>query len=318
MNIRTSLAMRSAANDRAAWALAAREARCVLRAYSTSFFLVTRFLPSEKRSQVEAIYAAVRYPDEIVDTFPLTPPERLKRLSEWGDAYERALGIASIRCAVERGIPCFLAAFTRVVRDRGIPTEYYRAFLEAMRMDVEPRPFQTIEDLIDSYIYGSATVVGYFLAYVYGPSAPEAFGRSLASARHLGIALQLTNFLRDVAEDRRRGRVYLPLDLLRAEGIAEIDLDDADQLAPLNSVLRRLSAVAEWQYTQAEMDLDAFAPDSRTAIAACIRVYRNLNRRIGLSAEGVLHRETVPMRTKFQVLPASKYWRIPLAYAGVL
>src|SRR4051794_3882672 len=65
-----------------------REARAVLRAYSTSFFLVTRFLPARKRDKVEAIYAAVRYPDEIVDTFPLTADEKLARLNAWLASYE--------------------------------------------------------------------------------------------------------------------------------------------------------------------------------------------------------------------------------------
>ena len=318
LDIRTSRAIKTAGSERAAWVAVTREARVVLRTYSTSFFLVTRFLPSHKRAQVEVVYAAVRYPDEVVDTFPLNSPRRLKLLNEWRGAYQRGLEISSLSQAVKERIPCFLAAFTQVVRERGIPNNYYRAFLEAMRMDIEPRPFQTLDDLVDSYIYGSATVVGYFLAYVYGPSAPGSFERCLASARNLGIALQLTNFLRDVREDFRRNRLYLPLDFLRAEGIDQIKLEDGQQLAPLNRVLRRLSTVAESHYAQAEIDLDAFAPDSQTAIAACIRVYRHLNQRIGRNAAGVLHRETVPMRTKFQVLPASKYWRIPLAYAGVL
>lgn len=314
----TSNLIHSAPNERAAWSIVTQQARAVLRAYSSSFFLVTRFLPLDKRRQVEAIYAAVRYPDEVVDTFPLSRAARLDRLDEWSEGYERGLEISSLSQAIAERVPCFLAAFTRVVREHSIPTEYYRAFLGAMRMDVEPQPFPTVEALIDTYIYGSATVVGYFLAYVYGPSAPGTFERCLAGARNLGIALQLTNFLRDVREDRRRGRVYIPVELLRAEGIDEIDLDDLRQLAPLNRALRSLSGVAESHYAAAELDLKSFATDSQTAIGACIRVYRQLNQRIGRSVDGVLHRETVPMLTKFHVLPPSKYWRIPLAYSGVL
>src|SRR3954451_11974924 len=106
-----------------------REARAVLRAYSTSFFLVTRFLPAHKRDQVEAIYAAVRYPDEIVDTFPLTPDEKLAKLTAWLASYEVALAADSVHEALGRGVPCFLALFAAVVRDAGIPPEYYRAFI---------------------------------------------------------------------------------------------------------------------------------------------------------------------------------------------
>jgi phytoene synthase len=211
-------------------------------------------------------------------------------------------------------VPCFTASFTKVVRERAIPPEHYRAFLAAMRRDAAPRPFATLDDLIENYIYGSAVVVGYFLAHVYGASAKRDFTRAEASASALGIALQLTNFLRDVGEDQRRGRVYLPQDMLRAEGIAALDVRDARQRPALARLLRRLANIAESHYAAAERDVDAFSADCRIAIRACIGVYRRLNERIGRSPDGVLHRESVPAREKFGVLPPSKYWRIPLAY----
>ncbi len=285
-----------------------------MRQYTTSFFIVSRFLPAAKREEVEAIYAAVRYPDEIVDTFPLTDSERRNLLDRWQADYETGLKFLSLEEALLNGVPCFLAAFTKVVRERGIPPEYYRAFLDAMRRDSQPRPFETLADLIDNYIYGSAVVVGYFLAYVYGASAENNFTRATESARALGVALQLTNFLRDVGEDKQRGRVYLPLDMLRAEGIAELDVSDARQRPALAKILRGLAAIAESYYAGAERDLDAFAPDCQLAIRACISVYRRLNERIGQSPDGVMHRESVPAKEKFGVLPPSKYWRIPLAY----
>jgi phytoene synthase len=293
-----------------------QQARAVMRAYSTSFFIVSRFLPATKRAQVEAVYAAVRYPDEIVDTFPFACEERLRRLDAWSDGYEEGLICASTGEALRRGVPCFLASFTSVVRERGIPPEHYRAFLKAMRHDAAPRPFETLADLIESYIYGSAVVVGYFLTYVYGASTGENFPRALESARALGIALQLTNFLRDVGEDQKRGRVYLPLDMLREQGIhaAALDLNNAHQRYALAKVLRQLASIAESYYTDAEHDVDAFSPDCQAAIRACIGVYRRLNERIGQSSDGVMHRESVPASEKFGVLPPSKYWRIPLAY----
>ncbi|MDQ6665746.1 MAG: squalene/phytoene synthase family protein, partial [Acidobacteriota bacterium] len=87
----TARAALNARSDAAAWAAIARQARIVLRAYSTSFFLVTRFLPPEKRARVEAVYAAVRYPDEIVDSFPLDRNARANRLDAWRADYGRAL-----------------------------------------------------------------------------------------------------------------------------------------------------------------------------------------------------------------------------------
>jgi 15-cis-phytoene synthase len=307
-----------AESDGKAWNVIGKQARHILRSYSTSFFIVTRFLPPAKRAKVESIYAAVRYPDEIVDTFDLSGFEQYKLLSNWKMHYEVALSVDSIRERLKLGVPCFVASFAQVVRDAEIPPEHYLAFLSAMRHDVSPRQFLTLEDLIDSYIYGSAIVVGYFLAYVYGPATGNRegndFKRALKASRDLGIALQLTNFLRDVAEDQRRGRLYLPNDLLWEEGLYDPDATNPRQQPAFNRILKKLTNISEEYYAEAIANLDAFAPDCRTAIYACIEVYRQLNRQIETSPRGILHRESVPMRRKFQVLPTSKYWRLPLAY----
>lgn len=306
-------ALRANSED-AAWRGLAREARRVMRAYTTSFFIVSRFLPKRKRAEVEAVYAAVRYPDEVVDTFALADAERRNLLDRWQASYETGLASSSLEEALRNEVPCFLAAFTKVVRERRIPAEHYRAFLDAMRRDTSPRPFETLDDLIENYIYGSAVVVGFFLTHVYGWRTEADFGRALRGARSLGIALQLTNFLRDVAEDQRRGRVYLPQDLLREAGINEFNAQNERQRHALGQVLRRLARVAENYYAAALADLDAFSPDCRLAIHACIKVYSRLNERIAESNSGIGHRESVPLREKLSVLPPSKYWRIPLAY----
>jgi hypothetical protein len=127
----------NAASETEAWSSVTRSARVVLRNYSTSFFIVTRFLLARKREQV--IYAAVRYPDEVVNTFPLSSTARLG----------------------------LLAGFSEVVKPKKIPPDYYHSFLDAMEADSDPREFEHLDDLIDSYISGSAVVVGYFLAPVY-------------------------------------------------------------------------------------------------------------------------------------------------------
>jgi phytoene synthase len=310
--------IRNAATPAQAWRVMTRSARSVLRNYSTSFFLVTRFLPAGKRAQVDVIYSAVRYPDEIVDTFPVAEADRLRLLESWRDAYVQALGPADWRRSVADGLPVWLAGFAEVVKRNNIPPEHYHSFLDAMAADAHPRLYRDIDDLIDGYIYGSAIVVGYFLAYVYGPNSVENWGRVLEGSRNLGIALQLTNFLRDVAEDQNRGRVYLPITLLQQEGIGNLDCADPNQTAPINNVLRRMSGIAEAHYRLAECDLDAFAPDCRVAVQACINVYRRLNQRIGSSPRGIRHRESVPVLEKLGALPSSKFWRIPLAYVGGL
>lgn len=310
----TADSVRACRSEHEAWQRVVRQARAVLRTYSTSFFTVTRFLPPAKRAQVEVIYSAVRYPDEIVDTFPWPVEQRVERLQQWSAAYETGLNSIGVRDAVAAGVPGFLAAFCEVVRNAGIPPEHYRSFLGAMRMDVHPRPFRDMEDLIESYVFGSATVVGYFLTYVYGAPSPSDLPRALIAARDLGIALQLTNFLRDVAEDQRRGRLYVPMSLFEGSGIDTPDALNPGHLPAFKRAVGEMAAVAEHHYALARDNLDAFAADCRLAIHACIQVYGELNRRIAASPDGIQHRESVPFSRKFALLPASKYWRLPIAF----
>lgn len=291
-----------------------RACRRVMRTYTTSFFIVSRFLPRRKRDRVELIYAAVRYPDEIVDSFPLDPGEKLKRLDEWEAAYERGLACRTLRDMLDADVSSFLAGFVAVVGEASIPRDHYRSFLSSMRLDARPRPYETLDDLIESYIYGSAIVVGYFLAHVYGAENRQDFSRALECARDLAVALQLTNFLRDVAEDRRRGRIYLPQDRLRAEGLEGADVRDATHHAAFGRVVKALAAEAADYYARSARNLDAFSADCRPAIKACMDVYGLLNRRILDSDNPIARRESVPLLDKLRPLPPSKYWRIPLAW----
>src|SRR5271163_4898887 len=112
-SLETQVRRTPAANQREA---ACRSARKVLRSFSSSFFLVTRFLPPKKREQVELIYAAVRYPDEVVDSFPLSANEKLATLTRSEYAYRQALALPFLRTRVSAGVPWILAGFAEVVR----------------------------------------------------------------------------------------------------------------------------------------------------------------------------------------------------------
>lgn len=307
-----------ARNESEAWRRLARTSRKVLRNYSSSFFLVTRFLPPVERAQVEVVYASVRYPDEIVDTFPIPAEEKLRLLDGWERAYVEGIDVEGIRVRIRSGAPWILAGFCEVVRARGIPREHYVSFLAAMRRDARPAPFATLRALIQDYVYGSAIVVGYFLTYVYGHSPEARLEDALECARELGIALQLTNFARDVYEDHRRGRLYLPLDMLAAEGLTAADYLQPEREPALRRVICELARKAERGYETARRNLGAFAPPCRRAVAACIEVYQRLNQTVLHSRDPVRRRASVPAVEKFRVLPPDKYWRVPLAYAGLL
>ncbi|GIU76728.1 MAG: phytoene synthase [Bryobacteraceae bacterium] len=315
---RINLDVAGACSESAARGRLVRASRRVLREFSTNFFLVTRFLPPKERADVEVIYAAVRYPDEVVDSFPIPVEEKLALLDSWEEAYRRALACEGLRPPVRTGVPWILAGFADVVRRQGIPPEHYHSFLAAMRRDARPACFPTLEALIDDYIYGSAIVVGYFLAYVYGTARGARMEDALACSRELGIALQLTNFARDVFEDCGRGRLYLPLDMLAAEALDPDNYLDPRHEVRLRRVIRRLALQAEAGYDFARRNLDVFSPGCRSAVGACVEVYGKLNRRFLEAGAPVRVRVSVNAVEKFRALPPQKYWRVPLAYAGLL
>lgn len=304
----------NAKSEEQAWEELVRGARKIMRNYTSSFFIVTRFLPVKKRQKVEAIYAAVRYPDEIVDTFKISNPEKILQLNLWSQQYEKALQGKKIKELLQQNIPPLLVGFTRVVQESEIPHHYYRAFLDAMRFDVEPVVYTNMDDLIDSYIYGSAIVVGYFLAYVYGSRTLKDFPQALDASKDLGIALQLTNFMRDIADDKKRTRIYIPLDLLKQAEIQTEEVFAESSKAKLKSVVNQILDIAEDYYSKAQSKINVFAKDSQTAIQACIDVYRQLNHQIKFNKDAIINRQSVPLIRKFRVLPMSKYWRLPAAY----
>ena len=292
--------------------VAARFGRRVLRSYSSSFFVVTRFLPRVKRADVEMVYAAVRYPDEIVDTFDLSIGEKQRQLDEWLSAYERSLCMSGITSAVECGTPLAIAGFNDVVHRNQIPHAYYVDFIKAMCRDLSPSEFKNWNDLIDNYVYGSATVVGYFLAHIYGVADGRTLDESLLGARALAIALQLTNFARDVADDAARSRCYLPVDQMDGNGepLAHgVLAGDASAIIESKLVFAKKAAV--W-YERAAHYLTAFHPDSKVAIESCQLLYSTLNTRI-LQSDSPFSRESLSFRSKLAVLPRSKYWRLPIA-----
>lgn len=187
--------------------------RRVQRSHSRTYYFSTRLFPKEVRPHVHALYAFMRYADEIVDSpGSLSAGEQLAGL----ERFEKET-VAAI--TGEEVLNPILRAFANTVRVRGIELESITAFMKSMKMDTDTFRYPTYEDL-EVYTYGSAAVVGLMMCRVVGVTDE----RAREPAEALGVAMQLTNFLRDIGEDWRRGRVYLPLEDLERFGYAEEDL----------------------------------------------------------------------------------------------
>lgn len=183
------------------------------KAHSQTYYFSTQLFPADVRPHVHAMYAFMRYADEIVDNpGAANLAEQLAGL----DAFEKETLAAVEGEAVPNPV---LRAFAATVRARGISPGLIEAFMKSMKMDTNTFRYPTYADL-EEYVYGSAAVVGLMMCRVVGATDE----RSTPPAEALGVAMQLSNFLRDVKEDWGRGRVYLPLEDLERFGYAEADL----------------------------------------------------------------------------------------------
>ena len=187
--------------------------RRVQKAHSRTYYFSTRLFPAEVRPRVHALYAFMRYADEIVDTPHDLPLEaQLSILEEFEDETMAAVSGEEVPNPV-------LRAYADTVRTCGVEPGTIAAFFESMKMDTRVFRYPTYKDL-EVYTYGSAAVVGLMMCRVVG----AAEWKAAPHAEALGVAMQLSNFLRDVGEDWRRGRVYLPLEDLARFEYAERDL----------------------------------------------------------------------------------------------
>jgi 15-cis-phytoene synthase len=188
--------------------------RRVQKGHSRTYYFSTSLFPKEIRPHVHALYAFMRYADEIVDSPGTTTlDEQLAGLQSFEEETMAAVSGEAVPNPV-------LRAFATTVLLRGIEPGLIEAFMRSMKMDTRVFRYPTYEDL-EEYTYGSAAVVGLMMCRVIGATDEAANPHAEA----LGVAMQLTNFLRDVREDWARGRVYLPLADLERFGYTEEELE---------------------------------------------------------------------------------------------
>jgi 15-cis-phytoene synthase len=176
--------------------------------YGTTYFWGAVLLPKRQRKHVYAVYALCRLADDIIDLPDTSDPALVEAQL---DGLEQRFRTALVERDSDDPV---LAAIVHTVVSCGIEPECFERFFGAMRMDLTVTSYRTWADLC-GYMEGSAAVIGEMMLPVLEPTSPDA----KAPARSLGLAFQLTNFLRDVDEDLDRGRVYLPQEDLEHFGV---------------------------------------------------------------------------------------------------
>jgi len=183
-----------------------KRSAAITRRHGTTYWWGTLLLSRAQAHDVAAIYAVCRLADDLVDEQP-DPARAETDLYVFRDAFYAAWDGRPTDDEV-------LAAASEVVQRRGIGRDCFDRFFGAMALDLTRTSWNSWPELRDGYMDGSAAVIGEMMLPVLEPTSPAAF----EPARSLGLAFQLTNFIRDVGEDLDRGRVYLPADELAAHG----------------------------------------------------------------------------------------------------
>jgi 15-cis-phytoene synthase len=266
--------------------------------HGRTYYLATLLLPPGKRPYVHALYGFARHADEIVDDLDpaLGATERAARLEEWGARF-----LTDLRAGVSAD-PVG-GAVLHTARRWGIPPGRFEEFLAAMRMDLAVSEYRDYDDLM-RYVWGSAAVIGLQMLPILEPVVDAAVAEPYAV--DLGVAFQLSNFIRDVGEDLRRGRVYLPMADMAHFGV------DRERLARgvVDDAIRRLLAyeIARTRelYRSAEPGIRLLHPTSRDCIRTALRLYRGILDEVERADSRVLDRRVSvgPARRLAVAVPA--------------
>ncbi len=244
--------------------------------HGRTYFLATRMLAPAQRPAVHALYGFARWLDDIVDEpEPDATPETLAdRLSEVEDRL-----LADLAAGTSDD-PLLTAVIDTATRYE-LGEHLFRAFITSMRMDLSVTDYATRDDL-DDYVHGSAEVIGLQVLPILGAVAPREEAAPRAAA--LGKAFQLTNFLRDVAEDFARGRVYLPADELKEHDVDRERLswcaEHGRSDVRVRAAIRDQVAVTRRVYAEARPGIAMLQPVSRPCVATAATLYGEILDRI--------------------------------------
>ena len=231
--------------------------------HGKTYYLATLLLPPAKRPFVHALYGFARYADEIVDDLAstLSPQEKADVLRTWSSGVLADLSAGKSNDAVG-------AALVDTVTRFKIPHQHFVDFLHSMEMDLTVSTYANYEALSE-YVYGSAAVIGLEMVPILGALSDDAY----ESAKKLGIAFQLANFIRDVGEDLDRGRIYLPLDELAAHGVTEEMLYKRVLTSEITAALKFQIARVRQLQAEAAPGIDLLHATSRPCIRAASELY---------------------------------------------
>ena len=265
----------------------------IAKEHAKNFYYAFRTLPTKKRRAIYSTYAFCRYCADIADgDNPFDEKERL--FSE-----TRQLLLESQKGHTKGPLFTALDDASHVF---GIPYKYYEEVIEGVEMDLTWKRFQTFEEL-RAYCYKVASIVGLICIEVFGYRDPKAKEYAI----DLGIAMQLTNILRDVKEDAERGRIYIPLDEINSYGYSEQDLMDGVVNEPFRRLMRFQTERARRYFDSGSQLFPLLSPESRVCPAVLHGLYSAVLERIESSGFNVFEKR-IGLTTREKLLITARLW----------
>ena len=247
--------------------LAASYAHCehVAKTQARNFYYSFLTLSPEARAAMCAIYAFMRYSDDVSDE-AASDRSKAHEMQQWRAALDRAF-------QGDYGGSLILPAFHDTVKKYGIPARYFHDLIDGTEMDLTKIRYETFDEL-HGYCYRVASVVGFVCIHVWG--FDDAGGKALEYAEDCGLALQLTNILRDVREDAERDRIYLPREDLRRFQVDEEDLKRGSLSSNFRDLMRFEVERAKEYYARAERLVPLVHRSGRPTLIIMIKIYRGI------------------------------------------
>ncbi|WP_445666021.1 phytoene/squalene synthase family protein [Fodinibius sp. AD559] len=279
------------------------ECRAITRHHAKTFYMATRFLPNHKQRGIFAIYSLCRYIDDLVDEAEdllerreLTEKDIRLKLESWKgklrDTYDGKDHDNDI-----------LIAFSDVLRRYHIPIEMPFELMEGVCMDLFKNRYETFDELYD-YSFKVASIVGLMTSEIFGYQSREALGYAV----DLGIAMQLTNILRDVGEDLRRDRIYLPQEDLSRFNVSEEELFNYQQTENVIELLDFQIQRTRRYYQRSDEGIALLSSDSRLPVYLARQNYGRILDKIEQNNYDVFNKRAYLNATeKISILPRAYY-----------
>jgi phytoene synthase len=273
--------------------------RLVMRAASKNYTYASLFLPRQKRPFVEALYAFFRVGDDRVDVSHAGFASKRAAIDDWERTYWRAFEMGGSAHPVMR-------AYLDTALRFNIPADTMKPYFRSMREDLTITRFQTFDALLH-YIEGSALPVGRAMTHILGARAPYHIEAVLPGADSLSTAMQLSNFWRDIAEDWRLGRVYLPQEDMERFGVSESDIDAGQVTSRIIELLEFEIERTEEYYQHAHRAVPMLA-HGRWGVQCGLEMYRGILTGIRRQRYDVFSRRACPGKLDKIALGLRSWW----------